>query len=92
VTFFVLGDADDVAGFALAGVEGAVCTTRGEIEEAARQLRGRTEVPSLLLVSLSVARLAGPALDDFFRPDRPPHALILPESPHSPDRAGGGGP
>jgi len=88
----VLGDADDVAGFALAGVEGAVCNTRGEVAEALRQLRGRPEVPSLLLVSPSVARLAGSALDDFFHPDRPPHALILPETPPPLDRAGTGAP
>jgi len=88
----VLGDADDVAGFALAGVEGAVCTTRGEIEETVRQLRGRPEIPTILLVSRSVARVAGPALDDFFHPDRPPHALILPKAPQSPDRVGGATP
>lgn len=84
----MLGDADDVAGFALAGVAGAVCTTRGEIAEALRELRGRPESPSLLLVSASVARLAGPALDDFFHPDRPPRALILPEARPRRDRAG----
>jgi vacuolar-type H+-ATPase subunit F/Vma7 len=92
VTFFVLGDADDVAGFALAGIEGAVCNTRGEIAEALRQLRRRPEVPSLLLVSPSVALLAGRALEDFFHPDRPPHALILPEAPPSTGRAGSGAP
>ncbi|HEX6161698.1 MAG TPA: V-type ATP synthase subunit F [Thermoanaerobaculia bacterium] len=34
MTPLVVGTPEDVAGFALAGIEGVVCTTRGEAERA----------------------------------------------------------
>lgn len=47
MTPLVVGTPEDVAGFALAGIEGVVCTTR---EEADRAIAGAAE-GTLLIVS-----------------------------------------
>ena len=51
MNLFVVGTREDVAGFALAGIRGAVCTTR---EEAAKVI-ARAEADALLLVSSKFA-------------------------------------
>ena len=51
MTPFVVGTRDDVAGFALVGIEGAVCATREEAERAIAQVPKET----LLLVSHELA-------------------------------------
>lgn len=48
----VIGSPEDVAGFALAGIDGIVCATRQEAREAI----ARVEEEALLLVSAEFAR------------------------------------
>ena len=59
---FVIGTQEDVAGFALAGIEGVVCATR----EEADQTISRADEDTLLIVSHELAvgswRLAGDRL------------------------------
>jgi hypothetical protein len=43
---FVIGTRDDVAGFALAGVQGAVCATREEVESALATLGAQASSPA----------------------------------------------
>lgn len=52
MTPLVVGTPEDVAGFALAGIEGVVCTTR---EDADRAIAGAAE-GTLLIVSPEFAR------------------------------------
>lgn len=52
MTPLVVGTPEDVAGFALAGIEGVVCTTR---EDADRAIAGAVE-GTLLIVSPEFAR------------------------------------
>jgi vacuolar-type H+-ATPase subunit F/Vma7 len=87
VRLFVLGDADDVTGFALAGVPGGVCRTRADLHEALRRLRGEPETPLLLLVSESAHQLDSSALERLAKADRGTHLLRLPSTPH--DGTGG---
>lgn len=47
MTFFVVGTVEDVAGFALAGIDGVVCHTP---DEAARAI-ATTDVEALIIVS-----------------------------------------
>lgn len=51
---FVVGTREDVAGFALAGVEGVVCATRDE----AAQAIARADDDTLLFVSAELAPVA----------------------------------
>lgn len=53
----VAGSREDVAGFALAGVDGVVCATR---EEAAQAL-ARADEDTLLFVSAELAQAVDPA-------------------------------
>ena len=53
----VVGTRDDVAGFALAGVEGVVCATR----DNAAQAIARADDDTLLFVSAEFARAVDPA-------------------------------
>jgi len=52
MTPFVVGTPEDVAGFALAGIEGVVCRTRDE----ANQAIAKAGVDSLVLLSAELAR------------------------------------
>ena len=81
---FVLGDADDVTGFALAGVPGSVCRTRPDLHEALRRSPADPETPLLLLVSESVRQLDPSAVDRLIKAGRGVHLLPLP--PTSSDR------
>ena len=77
---FVLGDALDVRGFALAGVEGA----RAEDPESARAGLARAvhaEPPvGLLLLSERIAGLLPREIDRLERSDGPPAVVVLPGS------------
>ncbi len=72
---FLLGTADDVRGFALAGVAGRVCATAAEVEEACAHVKARTDL-ALVLVSGEVAKLAWPALEQVEA--SPPALVVLP--------------
>ena len=52
MTPFVVGTPEDVAGFALAGIEGVVCTTRDEAIQAIE----RADANALVMVSAELAR------------------------------------
>ena len=55
---FVVGTREDVAGFALAGVRGVVCSTREEAEKAI----ARVDDDTLVIVSAKFADLQSPIL------------------------------
>ena len=80
----LLGDADDVRGFALAGVEGRVCHDRGTAESALAQIAAPGAEVGLVLISATVAGLASRALERLGRQEGSPAVVILPEadSPH----------
>ena len=75
---FVLGDAFDVRGFALAGVEGFVPPD----SDAARAVLARVaeELPpvGLLLLSERIADLLPDEVERLLRSERPPAVLVLP--------------
>ena len=60
----VLGGADDVRGFALAGWPSRACRDAAELAEALAGLRGRDDV-ALVLLSAETAALAPQALEAF---------------------------
>jgi vacuolar-type H+-ATPase subunit F/Vma7 len=78
VRIFLLGDAADVRGFALAGVEGGVAedaeTARALLEKAGD---GGRPV-GLLLLSERIARLLPGEVARLLRSERPPAVLLLP--------------
>jgi len=86
VRIVVLGDADDVRGFALAGVEGQVCQDLGAAESALAQIGARAGEVGLLLISAAVAGFAPSAVERLRRQEGGPAVVILPEaeSPLSP--------
>jgi vacuolar-type H+-ATPase subunit F/Vma7 len=73
----LLGDARDVTGFALAGVDGEECRTRGEL---LRALEGARRDPNLgiIIVSADVAALAEEVIADMRESARFPIAVVLP--------------
>ena len=73
----LLGTEQDVRGFALAGVEGHVCATAGQVAEAAAALHARPEV-ALVLVSREVASLAPSEIAQLEGVDKPPALVVLP--------------
>jgi vacuolar-type H+-ATPase subunit F/Vma7 len=74
VKIAVVGSAEDVRGFALAGLSGRVAESGAEVEAA---LAGSDA--SLLLVSAVTARLAPEAIERLERGEGAPVALVLPE-------------
>jgi vacuolar-type H+-ATPase subunit F/Vma7 len=86
VRIIVLGDADDVRGFALAGVEGHVCQDLGAAESTLAQIGAQVGEVGLVLISAAVAGLASRAVERLRRQEGSPAVVILPqvESPLSP--------
>ena len=75
---FVLGDAPDVRGFALAGVDGA-CPEDRETARAFLAKAVDADPPvGLLLLSERIAGLLPREIDRLERSDRPPAVLVLP--------------
>jgi len=72
---FLLGTADDVRGFALAGVAGIPCATRDEVERAAAVVKARGDV-ALVLVSAEVEKLAPQIVASLA--GEPPAVVVLP--------------
>jgi vacuolar-type H+-ATPase subunit F/Vma7 len=80
VRIFVLAGPADVAGFALAGVEGRACARPGEAPRFARELRNPGEPPiGLLLFSPEAAREASSEVEEFSRRGTLPLVLVLPK-------------
>ena len=52
-----IGSREDVAGFALAGVDGVVCATREDVEQAI----ARADEDTLFFVSAELAQFVDPA-------------------------------
>jgi vacuolar-type H+-ATPase subunit F/Vma7 len=65
---FVVGTAEDVTGFALAGIEGVVCSTDADADAAI----ARTDADTLIIVSAVFAREADPARMLVVLPEKPP--------------------
>ncbi len=76
---FVLGDAVDVRGFALAGVEGLVPRDSGAARAFLARVADDPRPIGLLLLSERVARLAPREVERLVESDRPPAVLVLPE-------------
>ena len=76
----VVGSAEDVAGFALAGLPGRVAETGKDVEAALRAaVAGDGEPAGFLLVSAGAARLAPDLFDALEERDAAPVVLSLPE-------------
>lgn len=71
MTPHVIGTRDDVAGFALAGVRGSICTTRAEIERA-------LTTDALFLISADAAAVVKEKLEAWQRSGRGPLFVVLP--------------
>jgi vacuolar-type H+-ATPase subunit F/Vma7 len=75
-----LGRAEDIRGFALAGVETAVCETPHEAETLMNALGAVESRVGLLMVSAWVTRAAPSAVERSRQKDGPPIVLVLPVS------------
>ena len=75
---FVLGDAADVRGFALAGVEGRVAEDAETARAFLEQPEGEGRAVGLLLLSERLARLLPREVGRLLRSERPFPALVLP--------------
>ncbi len=71
----LIGDAADARGFALAGVDSYVCTTREQIEE---RLRAVTAERFVLFFSASAARLIADRIATWRRDGTGPPFVVLP--------------
>ncbi len=76
----LLGDADDVRGFALAGVDGHVCQDRGAVESALARIGAHAAEMGLVLISAAVAGLASRAIERLRAQEGSPAVIILPET------------
>jgi vacuolar-type H+-ATPase subunit F/Vma7 len=78
VRILVLGDAEDVRGFALAGVEGRVAEDAETARAVLERGDGEGRPVGLLLLSERIARLLPREVDRLVRSERPPAVLVLP--------------
>lgn len=75
----MLGDAADVRGFRLAGMDGVVCRRRDDVEAALDRLHAApTFAPALVLVSASVYQLVRGRVDEERANTAGPLLLVLP--------------
>jgi len=81
VKIAVVGSAEDVGGFALAGLPGRLAETGPVVEDALRAAAaGEEDATGFLLVSSGAARLAPAALEALAMREGPPVVLALPEA------------
>lgn len=74
----LLGDLQDVTGFALAGVEGTECGTRAELIRALEDARRDPSV-AVVMLSARVAALADDVVRDMHGAAQLPIAIVLPD-------------
>ena len=74
----LFGDASDVTGFALAGVESQECGTRAELVRALDEARRDPSV-AIVMVSPVVAALAGDVIQQMRESAQLPIAIVLPD-------------
>lgn len=78
---FVLGTAEDVRGFGLAGVEGRAAETPEEARRFLEQIASAPRDVGLLLISEATARLAPGQVERLARGRRSPAIVLLPGAP-----------
>jgi vacuolar-type H+-ATPase subunit F/Vma7 len=76
----VLGDADDVRGFALVGVHGQVCRDAREAEAHLARIPTQATEVGLVLISSSVARLATRTVERLREREGGPTVIVLPDT------------
>jgi vacuolar-type H+-ATPase subunit F/Vma7 len=84
----LIGDTQDVTGFALAGIDSQACTTRAELVRALDAACHNPAV-AIVMVSAAVAALAGDEIQHMRDSAHLPIAIVLPERSAS-ERAPGG--
>jgi len=70
----LLGTREDVVGFALAGVAGAICNTADDVERAFSALKG----DEIVILSPAAALLASDRIAEMQKSARGPMFVILP--------------
>lgn len=75
----VLGNAEDVRGFALAGVHGQVCRDARQAEANLAHIAAHAAEVGLLLISSSVARLAMRTVERLREREGGPTVIVLPD-------------
>ena len=75
----VVGRAHEVAGFALAGVETAICITGPEADAVVSSLASQSQTAGLILVAPWVGRSAHRAIGEVQRRKGPPVIVTLPD-------------
>lgn len=75
----VLGDADDVSGFALVGVHGQVCGAAREAETHLAGVATQAAEVALVLISSSVAGLARRTIERMRDLEGGPTVIVLPD-------------
>jgi vacuolar-type H+-ATPase subunit F/Vma7 len=78
VTIAVVGSAEDVGGFALAGLPVFLAETGPEVEAALRLAADGPAPACFLLVSAGAARLVPEAVEALGKPEGAPVVLVLP--------------
>lgn len=76
----VIGDAQDVTGFALAGIQGEECRTRAELVHAIENLRHDPDV-GVVLLSAAVAALGDDVVSEMRNRTDLPITIVLPPAP-----------
>jgi len=80
----VLGDADDVHGFALLGVQGQTCQDAREAETHLTRIGAPDAAVGLVMIAPRVARLAARTVERLRQREGGPAVVVLPEiSPKS---------
>jgi vacuolar-type H+-ATPase subunit F/Vma7 len=74
-----LGRAEEIRGFALAGVATVVCQTAQDADEIVTRLGSREADAGLLIVARWVGQAAGPAIARMRATQAPPIVLVLDE-------------
>jgi vacuolar-type H+-ATPase subunit F/Vma7 len=77
-TIFLLGTEEDVLGFGLAGVAGAICATPRDVKRALAAIDARPVQPALLLVSSAVEQIAPREFVDRWLRVTGPVVVVLP--------------
>jgi hypothetical protein len=77
-TVVLLGTGEDVLGFGLAGIPGALCRTPRDVKRALVAIDARAVQPALLLVSEAVEQLAPQLFADRWLRAHGPVVVVLP--------------
>lgn len=83
----LIGDAHDVTGFSLAGLDCAECHTRAELMRAIDAARLDADI-AVIVVSPATAGLAPELIEEMREASRLPITVVLPPRPEAEDTSG----